>query len=132
MLVLTRKLNQEILIGDNVKITVLKVKGNTVRLGIEAPREVRIVRGELPIEDGNPKQESPTEEDIQANITVVFSDHVEHTSATTTDPESGLSILKHSSPVLTFKYSDRVPPALSENRLRQIAEQLKDNRNNAK
>ena len=48
MLVLSRKQNQEIHIGDQVKITVLKVKGNTVRLGIEAPRSVRVVRGELP------------------------------------------------------------------------------------
>ena len=48
MLVLSRKLNQEIVIGDNVKVTILKVKGNTVRLGIEAPRNVRVVRGELP------------------------------------------------------------------------------------
>ena len=129
MLVLTRKLNQEILIGDNVKITVLKVKGNTVRLGIEAPRDVRIVRGELPIEESELKKESPTES-VRANITVMFSDHVDHTSATTTDPKSGLSVLEQSSPVLTVKYSDRIPPALSENRLRQIAEQLKDNRNN--
>lgn len=53
MLVLSRKLDQEILIGDNIKVTVLKVKGNTVRLGIAAPREVRVVRGELP-----PKPES--------------------------------------------------------------------------
>lgn len=47
MLVLTRKLNQQIQLGDNIKITVLRVKGNTIRLGIEAPRDVRVVRGEL-------------------------------------------------------------------------------------
>ncbi len=47
MLVLTRKLNEEILIGDNVKITLLRMQGGSVRIGIEAPREVRIVRGEL-------------------------------------------------------------------------------------
>jgi carbon storage regulator CsrA len=47
MLVLSRKINQEIVIGENIKITVLKVKGNTVRLGIDAPREIHVVRGEL-------------------------------------------------------------------------------------
>jgi carbon storage regulator CsrA len=48
MLVLTRKLQQQIKIGDHVTITILRVKGQTVRVGIEAPRDVRVVRGELP------------------------------------------------------------------------------------
>ena len=47
MLVLTRKLDEAIQIGDDIKITILRVKGNTVRIGIEAPREVRVVRDEL-------------------------------------------------------------------------------------
>jgi carbon storage regulator CsrA len=47
MLVLTRKLNEEILIGDDIKITLVRIKGNTVRVGIEAPRDVRVKRGEL-------------------------------------------------------------------------------------
>ncbi len=50
MLVLTRKLSQQIKIGDNITLTVLRVKGNTVRLGIDAPRDVRVVRSELPAE----------------------------------------------------------------------------------
>lgn len=48
MLVLTRKLQEKIQIGNQITITVLRVKGNTVRVGIEAPRDVRVVRGELP------------------------------------------------------------------------------------
>lgn len=48
MLVLTRKLNEQIQIGNDITITVVRVKGNTVRVGIEAPRDVRIVRAELP------------------------------------------------------------------------------------
>lgn len=47
MLVLTRKLNQKILIGDNVEITVCALPGGAVRLGIQAPPEVRILRKEL-------------------------------------------------------------------------------------
>jgi len=47
MLVLSRKLNQSIIVGDNVKIQVLKISGNTVRIGIEAPNDVKILRGEL-------------------------------------------------------------------------------------
>ncbi|HUE72078.1 MAG TPA: carbon storage regulator [Pirellulaceae bacterium] len=48
MLVLTRKLQERIKIGENVTITVLRVKGNAVRIGIEAPRSVRVIRAELP------------------------------------------------------------------------------------
>jgi|SRR5262245_6992765 len=48
MLVLTRKLQQQIKIGEQVTVTILRVKGNTVRVGVEAPRDVRVVRGELP------------------------------------------------------------------------------------
>jgi len=47
MLVLTRKLDEQILIGNDIKITLIRVRGNTVRLGIEAPRDVRVVRSEL-------------------------------------------------------------------------------------
>jgi carbon storage regulator CsrA len=47
MLVLTRKLDESIRIGDDIKITILRIKGNTIRLGIEAPRDVRVVRSEL-------------------------------------------------------------------------------------
>ncbi len=47
MLVLSRKVNDTIVIGDTVKIQVIKIKGNTIRLGIEAPSDVKILRGEL-------------------------------------------------------------------------------------
>ena len=51
MLVLTRKAQEEILIGDSIRISIVRIKGNTVRLGIEAPRDVRVVRAELPPAD---------------------------------------------------------------------------------
>ena len=44
MLVLTRKLNESIMVGDNVKITIVDVKGDQVKLGITAPREVAVHR----------------------------------------------------------------------------------------
>ena len=47
MLVLSRKVGQEIVVGDSVRITVTKVSGNRVTLGVEAPDDVRILRGEL-------------------------------------------------------------------------------------
>jgi carbon storage regulator len=47
MLVLTRKSTQKIRIGDKIVITVLKVQGDQVSLGIEAPRDTKIFREEL-------------------------------------------------------------------------------------
>lgn len=47
MLVLSRKSNEIIKIGDEIEIKVLEIKGDSVRIGIEAPRTTEIVRGEL-------------------------------------------------------------------------------------
>lgn len=47
MLVLTRKIGESIKINEDVKITVIEIKGKTVRLGIEAPRETKIYREEV-------------------------------------------------------------------------------------
>lgn len=47
MLVLSRKEGEQLLIGDNIVLTVSRISGNRVAIGIDAPREVRIVRGEL-------------------------------------------------------------------------------------
>ncbi len=47
MLALTRKPGDKIFIGDNIVITVVDIKGDSVRLSFDAPREVRIYRGEL-------------------------------------------------------------------------------------
>ncbi|MGC4003260.1 MAG: carbon storage regulator [Pirellulales bacterium] len=48
MLVLTRKLQEQIRIGDDIVITVLQFRGNSIRIGIEAPANVRVLRNELP------------------------------------------------------------------------------------
>lgn len=47
MLVLTRRRNESIMVGDNIRITVLDVRDDAVRIGIEAPREITILRAEL-------------------------------------------------------------------------------------
>jgi len=47
MLVLTRRKNQSIVIGDDIVVTVLEVKGDQIRLGITAPRDVQVYRSEL-------------------------------------------------------------------------------------
>ena len=47
MLVLTRKLGEGIVIGDDVTITIVEMKGGTVRIGIDAPQEKKIYRQEI-------------------------------------------------------------------------------------
>lgn len=49
MLCLTRKINEQILIGDDVVVTVLSVQGSRVKLGIDAPDGVRITRHEIEV-----------------------------------------------------------------------------------
>ncbi len=73
MLVLSRKLNEQIRIGDDITITILGIKGRTVRVGIEAPRQVRVLRSELqrvedeagdappvPVDASTPEETAPT------------------------------------------------------------------------
>jgi carbon storage regulator len=50
MLVLSRKPGERILIGDNITVTIVRIGPNNVRLGIDAPREMNIVREELCVE----------------------------------------------------------------------------------
>lgn len=50
MLVLTRKSNQSIMIGDDIEISVLAIMGEKVRIGIEAPRAVPVFRREVYVE----------------------------------------------------------------------------------
>ncbi|TQR17376.1 carbon storage regulator CsrA [Psychrobacillus vulpis] len=47
MLVLSRKTNETIIIGEDIEIRVLEIKGDSVRIGIEAPKTTEILRGEL-------------------------------------------------------------------------------------
>jgi carbon storage regulator len=47
MLILTRKTHERLLIDDHIRISVLSIRGNLVRLGIEAPDRVKVIREEL-------------------------------------------------------------------------------------
>jgi carbon storage regulator len=60
MLVLTRKSNQSIMIGDDVEVSVLSVMGEKVRIGIQAPQEIPVFRKEIYLEIH--REDSPAEE----------------------------------------------------------------------
>jgi carbon storage regulator len=58
MLVLTRKLNETIIIAENIRVTIMQIHGRKVRLAIEAPQEVAILREELVPRPGQPPRVS--------------------------------------------------------------------------
>jgi carbon storage regulator len=69
MLVLTRKPNQSIMIGDDVEVSVLSVVGEKVRIGIHAPQDIPVFRTEIYVEIQRESSErEPTGEDVRAVV----------------------------------------------------------------
>lgn len=68
MLVLSRKRGQSLNIGDNVRIVVLEVTGDTVRIGIEAPPEVAVYRSEIYLAIRRENREAVASRDILAEV----------------------------------------------------------------
>jgi carbon storage regulator len=62
MLILTRRIGETLMVGDDVSITVLGVKGNQVRLGVNAPRDVAVHREEIYQRIQDEKVDGPDEE----------------------------------------------------------------------
>ena len=58
MLVLSRKERQRIRLGDDITVTIVRLAGDQVRLGIEAPREIRVLRDELEPHEEKKEQSS--------------------------------------------------------------------------
>jgi carbon storage regulator len=67
MLVLSRKVGERIQLGDNITVTLVKIHGNTVRLGIEAPSHMAVVREELVVREG--RAERAAQESIALRVT---------------------------------------------------------------
>jgi carbon storage regulator len=70
MLVLSRKIGESVVIGEDVTVTILEVRGDMVRVGIDAPRSVSVHRAVLleQLENSNRESASPSE-DAVANLT---------------------------------------------------------------
>ena len=59
MLILTRRIDETLMIGDEIHVTVLGIKGNQVRIGVEAPKDVAVHREEIykKIQEHQPEEE---------------------------------------------------------------------------
>jgi carbon storage regulator len=64
MLVLTRKSNQSIMIGDDIEVSVLALMGEKVRIGIEAPRSVPVFRKEVYVEIQQDREGGADKEEV--------------------------------------------------------------------
>jgi carbon storage regulator len=68
MLVLTRKSNQSIMIGDDIEVSVLAIVGEKVRIGIQAPRDVPVFRKEVYLEIQDEHRDALKSEDVVAEV----------------------------------------------------------------
>lgn len=66
MLALSRKKNEALIINNNIEITILEVKGDQVKIGISAPKEVPIYRKEVYIQIQNANQDAVSVEGMEA------------------------------------------------------------------
>lgn len=69
MLILTRRLDESIIINNDIKVTILGIKGNQIRIGIEAPKDITIHREEIQnkINAANERIIHCLEDDIRSN-----------------------------------------------------------------
>ncbi len=74
MLVLTRKTNQSIMIGDDVEVSVLSVVGEKVRIGIQAPADVPVFRTEIYIEIQRQQGEGQPPEEVRSEVDEAIKD----------------------------------------------------------
>jgi carbon storage regulator len=74
MLVLTRKSNQSIMIGDDIEVSVLAIMGEKVRIGIQAPRDVPVFRREVYLEIQQESAAEGAREEVDAALRDIGTD----------------------------------------------------------
>jgi len=115
MLVLTRKYQEKIRIGDNITITVLRTKGKAVRLGIEAPADVPVIRGELAFEPSAADAAMP-----QPAVSLAATGTAKRPLARRSEPASSWTTQSAASPPVSQVQLNRVPRDNKANILPQL------------
>lgn len=86
MLILRRKRNESLLIGDNIRITIIECAGDGVRLAIDAPKQISILREELSeVEQSNKKASAPDMGSVLALQSILKKKNSAEKSVTTTE-----------------------------------------------
>lgn len=127
MLVLSRKSEQQIVIGDQIKITVLSVKGNTVKIGVEAPEHVRVLRSEI---IGRPPKDKSAAETVAApsvaSLQTASKPVRNHTECAAVDPFAGrVADARPSAPVSRSGQGPVTDASPSAARLGSMAERVR-------
>ena len=146
MLVLSRKVDQEVIVDGNIRIRVLQIKGNTIRLGIEAPSDVHIVRSELEKKDSRTAENLPKPKNADANFSIVFDAQAQE-SPIDVGPDR-LPIIAFENPEVTnrlkkvvtpgcedkpssasssVEYRGKLPEVFHRNRLQEIVDRMTSN-----
>ena len=75
MLILTRRVGENVIVGDDIVISVIEVRGDAVRIGIQAPRSLSVHREEvwLELQRANAQAASPSEEALGATVQELLS-----------------------------------------------------------
>ncbi|MGJ9424640.1 carbon storage regulator CsrA [Nesterenkonia halotolerans] len=91
MLVLTRKVGEQLLIGEDVVITVLEVRGDGIKIGIDAPRDVKVQRREvlLSVSETNLESARAASPEAETALKALFGVTDQSDSAQARDPEPG-------------------------------------------
>ena len=80
MLILTRKIGESILVGDNIRLVVLEIRGRQIRLGIEAPADIVVLREEIAqrLTDENLRAASFNYQEVQQAVNALTLEFAHH------------------------------------------------------
>ncbi len=111
MLVLTRKTEQKIQIGDQITITILQVKGQAVKIGIQAPKDIRVLRSEVKAFD-DPIESAPVTKGaaVQPAVMQSYTDAVHNTANDRGHAEAAFPEARKSATVGLFSHLRRRAP----------------------